>query len=1277
MKVHRIEMFNLNSLYGEHVLDFDEHFEGAPLFLIHGPTGAGKSTILDAVCLALFGQTPRLNLQNRSPETSTEYIMSHGEGQCRAAIEFSRRSHQGARTRYRAAWSCRRAHHKADGKAQKPERSLEKLGDDGSWQLIVSSHLGKQFREPFKQVLEGLTVDDFQRSVMLAQGDFARFLNASPDEKASILERLTDTHLYRQIGQRAANQHRHVDAELSMLDAKMLSTELLTPAEESKLEAEIEAISAAIGALRMRREELAVQRVWIDALGELRAELERATLHRAECLARRDALADDFERLRQDQRCRVAEPLLQSVVKLRSELVDLDLSLPGLREAAIEQDRLLCEARATQDDAYTALLEAKAAFEEARPAITEARGFRTELKTATDELSAARERLSLADAVHKSAQLALDAAKQRGAEADQAIAEATRRLEALAKSMSVRERLADWQTRHHLLQEQREARGAQLSRHSGFVADQDDLRAERHGLDAQLASERTRHDELQQIASTATAALQALLDGSDMRTLRSSLAIEQAALAARLETLKKCSPLVDRLNELDAERLVVSERHEKMTRDHDLVLDRIAAASADHEKAVEAATICEQAVQGIARALSLAHARQSLDEGAHCPVCGSLDHPFLGDSDTTQAEARLKERHDALDQSLRDARQHLESSRDALSSAQKDDVLFKTTLAELSDQLAALAIKAGSQTEILRALLAEAGLDPSEDSRAMAEALNALIATLDAARRDCATKLATLQSCAECVEDASAALRVAIDAQITNATRRREIDQSLQTAAARASELEVSIGVLAEKIVLVEQDLVGELGACNVVCAALGGEPDIAEAIGRAALVLDEIIATEAALAAAQRSATAAHDALVAADKHFDSADAARESAQLDELARGAAVQRFAEHLDACLGGRNPDDVEAGLLKAQQSGEKQLEAAQGKLADSTAALTRAEAARDNATENRKSRAQAHDTAGDALARQLAELELADEHALLACLLAPEQRTRLEEETHGIQLALESSEAVHRAGDARLTKHITERPALLAEGAELADDALESDLSVLDAEIAGESEHLGDLKGRRLRQTRLKSELEHTRHARDEKAQEAHTWETIHKLIGVQNGEGFQRFAQSLNLQELVDQANIWLHKLYPRYALSVSLGEHQEPLLAFSVIDLDNADLVRPITTLSGGETFLVSLALALALADFRQVTLPVETIFLDEGFGTLDSETLNMVIAVLNTLQRDSGRQIGIISHVEELKERVEHRVLVEKLGNGRAKLHVTSPRGIPLPARSDSQAI
>ena len=161
---------------------------------------------------------------------------------------------------------------------------------------------------------------------------------------------------------------------------------------------------------------------------------------------------------------------------------------------------------------------------------------------------------------------------------------------------------------------------------------------------------------------------------------------------------------------------------------------------------------------------------------------------------------------------------------------------------------------------------------------------------------------------------------------------------------------------------------------------------------------------------------------------------------------------------------------------------------------------------------------------------------------------------------------------------------------------------------------------------------------------------------LNQLIGSADGAKFRRFAQSLTLDHLVYLANIRLNALHKRYCLQRNVAGSDN--LALEVMDTWQADTVRATETLSGGESFLVSLALALALSDLVSHKTSIDTLFLDEGFGTLDNETLEMALDALDNLHA-TGKMIGIISHVEALKDRIPVQVKVTKMtGLGMSRL-------------------
>ncbi|WP_136064381.1 AAA family ATPase [Modicisalibacter radicis] len=187
--------------------------------------------------------------------------------------------------------------------------------------------------------------------------------------------------------------------------------------------------------------------------------------------------------------------------------------------------------------------------------------------------------------------------------------------------------------------------------------------------------------------------------------------------------------------------------------------------------------------------------------------------------------------------------------------------------------------------------------------------------------------------------------------------------------------------------------------------------------------------------------------------------------------------------------------------------------------------------------------------------------------------------------------------------------------------------------------------LRDDDRRRVRQQEAQAELDVAR-------TEQYRWGRINALIGSADGKAFRRIAQAYNLELLLDHANAHLHNLAPRYRLRRGGSP-----LGLLVEDHDMADEQRSVHSLSGGETFLVSLALALGLASMASGELAIESLFIDEGFGSLDPQSLALAMEALDGLQAQ-GRRVGVISHIQEMHERIPVQIQVSPLGNGASRL-------------------
>jgi DNA repair protein SbcC/Rad50 len=207
MRILGVRFKNLNSLVGEWEIDFTHPaYASDGIFAITGPTGAGKTTIMDAVCLALYGSTPRLNKVTKGGNE----IMSRQTGECFAEVTF-----ETGKGRYRCHWSQHRARKNPDGELQQARHEIS----DADTKQVLESKIN-QVGELIDKVT-GMDFGRFTRSMLLAQGGFAVFLQASPNERSPILEQITGTGIYSQISVRV---HERRAAELEKCD--LLQAEL-------------------------------------------------------------------------------------------------------------------------------------------------------------------------------------------------------------------------------------------------------------------------------------------------------------------------------------------------------------------------------------------------------------------------------------------------------------------------------------------------------------------------------------------------------------------------------------------------------------------------------------------------------------------------------------------------------------------------------------------------------------------------------------------------------------------------------------------------------------------------------------------------------------------------------------------------------------------------------------------------------------------------------------------------------------------------------------------
>jgi len=260
LKILELRFKNLNSLYGEWFIDFrDPEYVSNGIFALTGPTGAGKSTILDALCLALYGSTPRLGKITKS----SNEIMSRQTGECFAEVLFETSSGL-----YRCHWSQHRGRKKAEGDLQAPRHEIAEGDGEGK---VIENQLSRTVKEI--QEKTGMDFDQFSRSILLAQGGFDTFLKADAEQKSRILEQITGTALYTEISKAVHEKLREEKEALALLTAESSGIMILETGQVEALEQEITGLRSRESEAALRKKAADEALLWLKGIEALREEI--------------------------------------------------------------------------------------------------------------------------------------------------------------------------------------------------------------------------------------------------------------------------------------------------------------------------------------------------------------------------------------------------------------------------------------------------------------------------------------------------------------------------------------------------------------------------------------------------------------------------------------------------------------------------------------------------------------------------------------------------------------------------------------------------------------------------------------------------------------------------------------------------------------------------------------------------------------------------------------------------------------------------------------------
>jgi len=361
MRILKVRFKNLNSLVGEWEINLTHpSFTSDGIFAITGPTGAGKTTILDAICLALYGRTPRLNKVTKSGNE----IMSRQTGECFAEVTFETQT-----GRFQCHWSQHRAHKRSDGELQAPKHE------------IVNADSGEVFESRIKGVADkidattGMDFDRFTRSMLLAQGGFAVFLQAAPDERAPILEQITGTEIYSQISIRVHERQREEREKLNLLQAETSVIVILDPEQKEEIGQELEAKQTEETDHTGKLAETGNAIAWLIAIDGLKKEITILSEEAVQLQSDIEAFRPKRAGLDRAMKAASLEGSYATLTAIRQQQSDDQAALKTEEEALPELETFAKEEAESLESAERQTLSAKEELRAAAPLIRETRSL--------------------------------------------------------------------------------------------------------------------------------------------------------------------------------------------------------------------------------------------------------------------------------------------------------------------------------------------------------------------------------------------------------------------------------------------------------------------------------------------------------------------------------------------------------------------------------------------------------------------------------------------------------------------------------------------------------------------------------------------------------------------------------------------------------------------------------------------------------------------------------------------------------------------------------------
>lgn len=1155
MKIHKLTLKNINSLLGKWEINFDdEAYCQNGIFGIVGNTGAGKTTLLDAICLALYRETPRLGKITESNNA----LMSIGEMECQAQVELSIHRHQKI-NRYIFSFSQNRSTRgKNKGNLQKPCHEIFLQDDKGEFRLI-SEKISES--ESLAIELLGMDFTQFTRSVLLAQGGFSVFLQADGEKRGQILEKITGTEIYAEIGKKVYQDYKEKEAYLNSQKSKLGDIDIISDDELSQLTLSLDNINHKKSALEVQLKVIEDKLTQKNHHNQLTQDLDNQQKQLNKINDELNDFKPKLERLKKGKSHHELLPIFNHLNSLKNKQIDLKNQAHILQECIhqensnfiVYQEELVKNKKQFHHHLYylTQQINDKKNFLTQYRAIKHMSGH----DTATHVMNFEHQLERLLQKTHELKQ------KQ-------------------AKAVDVREQKLN---------------AKQQLQHKLPSNSDDDICAYLSGLENEL------RDVGVQLAS---------IDNFIYQFTQWSN--KKASFWQKSKTLEQQQNLLQKNEqEFDKQQIVLQQ----LMNEYEL-LDKNYRLSDEINRLHDFIEV--------------------LTEGNPCPLCGSEHHPYAHNPPMRENTHTLNEQ---LSQKTAELTQHQNAQKAfelQLMELKTSIIHQQGQLKELDDEMNADKVWLNKEWQSLSIYYHAQNIDEL-----------------------CEEQLYTLKEDFVAInkhkKEVYDCLSGLFEEYQSHEQKEKELLQEWKNI--KHEFLTIFEQLLHEKsqlssILANEYQLVGKF---------LGKQTDIA----MMAMIFDDIehmwilyedlkgehlvqfyqladnITTQ--MASFKEVINTVKVQIFSAVDDYQKKYHDYEQANIVLGYYQNQTISYQENFSEC-GQLNMSDEELFKnLKFYQEilikDKENLALTEQKIHDLTNRLD------DNHQQEKNNQqelasiehefneklSQKFDDYEDFLRAKLDEVQLNDLENFYQKLIENQKQTQLK--IHDAQQQIEHLLNVHH-----------DIVYWLIDDLETSHATLKMELENLLTDFGIKQEKYAQAMQNQQKISALLKEIEQLEG-------EFLPLRQLNDLIGSSDGKKYRNFAQTLTLRALLAQANVELSKINKRYLLTPSTDDKNT--LGIDVIDTYQGDVVRQSKNLSGGESFVVSLALALGLSKMSSQQMQIDSLFLDEGFGTLDEEALELALSALSEIQSD-GKMIGVISHIGALKERLHTKISVERKMGG-----------------------